>query len=145
MTYFVLKLGVVPRKATKLENQNQNFPDMFFVTCSRKTWKCSNQNLFTGSWLGIVCVKCDMSNFNPDSLTCDFALFSTKNSPNRAKSNCTFPEKSRGDIALILTYLDSPMTEILHHKCLFFSIWAIFRGKRSVKVGSKVLGSIPFP
>ena len=62
--------------------------------------------------------------------------FSWKNSSNIA--NHVFPGKGRGDRALILTYLDSPMAEVLPHYCLSFSISAIFRGKRMVKVGRKV-------
>ena len=62
--------------------------------------------------------------------------FSWKNSSNIA--NRVFPGKGRGDRALILTYLDSPMAEVLPHYCLSFSISAIFRGKRMVKVGRKV-------
>ena len=67
------------------------------------------------------------------------ALFPGKNSPNLAKIYLIFPGKERGDKALILTYLDSPMAEVFPDYCLLFSISAIFRGKRRVKVESKVL------
>ena len=58
----------------------------------------------------------------------------SKNNPNIAKSNCFFPGKGREDRALILTYLDSPIAEVFPHYSLSFSILAIFRGKRVVKV-----------
>ena len=61
-----------------------------------------------------------------------------KNTPNIAKTNCVFRGKGRRDGALILTYLDSPMAEAFPNYCLSFSISAIFRRKRVVKVGSKV-------
>ena len=88
-----------------------------------------------------------LSNFDSNPLTCDPALFPGTNSPIIAKSNSIFPGKGRGDKALILTYLDSPMAEVFPHYCLFFSILAIFRGRRGVKVGPKVvtLRSVPFP
>ena len=80
-----------------------------------------------------------LTNFDSNPLICDPTLFPGKNSPNIAKSNNrVFPGKGRGDRALILTYLDSPMAEVLPHYCLSFSISAIFRGKRMVKVGRKV-------
>ena len=57
-----------------------------------------------------------MSNFDSDHLTCDPSLFPTRNSPNGAKSNRIFPGKGRQDRALILTFLDSPMVEVLPEK-----------------------------
>ena len=68
----------------------------------------------------------------------DPTLFPDKNSRNIAKSNRFFPGKGRGDGALILTYLVSPMAEIFPHYCLSFSISVIFRGRRVAKVGIKV-------
>ena len=47
-----------------------------------------------------------------------------------AMANRLFPGKGRGDKALILTYLDSAMAKVSLRYCLFFSISAIFRGKR---------------
>ena len=80
-----------------------------------------------------------LSNFDFNPLICDPTLFPGKNSPNIAKSNNrVFPGKGRGDRALILTYLDSPMAEVFPHYCLSFSIPAIFMGKRVVNVGPKV-------
>ena len=61
-----------------------------------------------------------MSNFDSDPLTCDPALFPAKNTLNSAKSIRIFPGKRRRDRALILTYLDSPMTEVFPHPYLFF-------------------------
>ena len=71
-------------------------------------------------------------------MTCDPTLFSGKNSPNTTQSNRVFLGKRRVDRALILTYLNSAMAEVFPHYCLSFSISAIFKGKRVVKVGSKV-------
>ena len=77
-----------------------------------------------------------------------FAGFLVKNSQNRAKSNHIFPGKGRGNGALIFKYLDSPMAKVFCKcKCIyFFSISAIFREKRGVKVGPKVqtLGTFRF-
>ena len=41
-------------------------------------------------------VKWDISNFDSDPMTCDAALFPARNSPNRAKSNHSFPRKRTG-------------------------------------------------
>ena len=79
-----------------------------------------------------------MSNFDSNLLTCDHTLFPSKNSPNIAKSNRVFPGKGKGDKTLILKFLDSPMAEVFPHYSLSFSILAIFREKRAVKVGLKV-------
>ena len=79
-----------------------------------------------------------LSNFGSNPLICDATLFPGKNSPNIAKSNSVFPGKGRGDRALILTYLDSSLAEAFCHDCLSFSISAIFKGKRVVKVEPKV-------
>ena len=76
--------------------------------------------------------------FNFNHLICDTLPFPGKNSPNIAKSNRAFPGKEGRDRALILTYLDSPMAEVFPYCCLSFSISAIIRGKRVVKVGPKV-------
>ena len=80
----------------------------------------------------------DLSNFDSNPLTCDTALFPGKSRTNIAKSNPIFPGKGRSDETFFLTCLDSPMAEVFPH-FLYFSISAIFRGKRAVKVGAKVL------
>ena len=59
-----------------------------------------------------------LSNFGSKPLTCDTTLFPGKNSPNFANSNRVFPGKGRGDRALILTYLDSPIVEVFPPCCL---------------------------
>ena len=100
---------------------------MSFVIYSYKTGKCWNQNNFT-----------NLQNFESNPLICDPTLFPCKNSSNIAKSNRVFPGKGRGGKALILTYLNGPMAEVFPHYCLSFSISAIFRGKRVVKVGPEV-------
>ena len=84
------------------------------------TGRCWNQNVFTNLQSFVKFWK------------------KSKNSPNVTKSNRIFPGKGRGDRALILTYLDSPMAQILHHYCLSFSILTIFCGKWVVKVGPQV-------
>ena len=83
-----------------------------------------------------------LSVFGSTSLTCDLTVFPDKIIPNTAKSNRILPGKGRGDKDLILTYLDSSMAEVFP-LCLFFSILIIFRRKRGVKVGPKVLISRP--
>ena len=80
-----------------------------------------------------------MSSFDSIPLTCDPALFPSKSIPNIAKSNRILLGKGRGDKDFILTYLDSSMAEVFSRHCLFFSILAVFRRKRGVKVGPKVL------
>ena len=79
-----------------------------------------------------------LSDFDSNPLIWDPTLFPGKNSLNTAKSNRVFPENGRGDRALVLTYLDSPMAEVFPHYCLSFSISAIFRVKRVVTVGPKM-------
>ena len=68
-----------------------------------------------------------MSNFDSTPLTCDPALFLSKNIQNIAKSNGIFPEKERRDKDFILTYLDSSMA------------LKFFRITRGVEVRPKVL------
>ena len=87
-----------------------------------------------------------LTSLDSNTLICDPTLFPGKNSPNIAKSNRVFPGKGKEDKALILTYLNSPMAEVFPHYSLSFSISAIFRGKRVIKVGPKVktLGSSLF-
>ena len=80
-----------------------------------------------------------LSNFDSIPLTCDPALFPSKSIPNIAKSNRILLGKGRGDKDFILTYLDSSMAEVFSRHCLFFSILAVYRRKRGVKVGPKVL------
>ena len=79
-----------------------------------------------------------MSNFDFNPLICDAILFPGKNSSNIANNNRIFPGKGRGDTALILTYFGSPVAEMFPHYCLSFSILAILREERVVKVGPKV-------
>ena len=112
---------------------------MSFVICSCKTGKYLNQIFLTESWPGIMWIKLCLSNFDSFPLACDPVLFPGKNIPNIAKSNHIFPRKERQDKDFILTCLDSSMAKVFPHYCLFFSISAIFRRKRGVKVGPKVL------
>ena len=79
-----------------------------------------------------------LPNFDSNLLIFDLTLFPGNNSPNIAKSNRVFPGKVRGDRALILTCLNSPIADVFPHYWLYFLISAIFRGKRMVKVGPKV-------
>ena len=79
-----------------------------------------------------------MSDFDSKRLICDPTLLPGKNSPNIANNNRVFPGKRRGDRALILTYLDSPVAEVFTHYWLSFPISAVFREKRVIKVGLKV-------
>ena len=121
LTHFFFKnVGMIPRKAAKLENPVKFFLKWTLWYIASKPGKCWNQNLLT-----------NLQNF--------VKLWKkSNNSLNIAKSNCTFPGKGRGDRDLILTYLDSPMAEDFPHYCLSFLNLAIFRGKRVVKVGLKV-------
>ena len=68
-------------------------------------------------------------NFNSHPLIYDPTLFPGKNSPNIAKSNRVFPEKGRGDRALILTYLVSPMAEVFPNYCLSFFDFGHLQGE----------------
>ena len=80
-----------------------------------------------------------LSNFDSTPLNCDPTVFPGKIILILQKSNHIFPGKRKGDKNFILTYLDSSMTEVFPHYCLFFSILTIFRRKRGLKVGPKVL------
>ena len=62
-------------------------------------------------------------------------LFPGKNRPQRGKG--------KQDKSLILIYLESPTAEVFPHQFLFLSILAIFRAKRAVKVGPKMLSFGP--
>ena len=105
-------MGLVPKIVVRLEYPSQNFSEMSFVTSGGKTRKCRNKDFVTGSRPGIVWAKKDMLNFGSDPLTCDAALFHTKNELNCAKSNPIFPGKGRRYRDLILIYLHSPMAKI---------------------------------
>ena len=121
------------------------FSEMSFVIYSRKTGKYLNQIFFAGSWPGIVWIKQYLSRFDSTPLTSDPALFPGTNIPNIAKSNRIFPRKGRWDKEFILIYLDSSIDEVFPHYCLIFSIFSIFRRKRGVLVGPKVLTLGPSP
>ena len=80
-----------------------------------------------------------MSDFDSDAFNAlnSDALNAQKYSRS-AKSNPIFYFKGRRDRDLVLTYLYSPMDEIFCSKHLISPILAIFKGKRGVKVESKV-------
>ena len=109
---------------------------MSLVIYSCKTEKCWNQKFQQ--------IYKILSNFDSHPLIYDTALFPDKNSPNIANSNRVFPGERRGDRALNLTYLDSPIAEVFPHCYLSFSILAIFRETWVVKVGLKVQTLGPF-
>ena len=103
---------------------------MSFVIYSCKIGKC---------WKMFLQIYKILSNFDSNHLISDPILFLGKNSTNIAKSYSFFcPGKGRGDRALILIYLHSPMAEVFPHYCLSFSISSMFRVKRVVKIGPKV-------
>ena len=133
---FFKKVGIVTRKATKLEN-----PVKFFLKCPQLSIAAKLKNVGTKIFQQIYKI---LSNFDSHPLIYDTALFPDKNSPNIANSNRVFPGERRGDRALILTYLDSPIAEVFPHCYLSFSILAIFRETREVKVGLKVQTLGPF-
>ena len=83
---------------------------MFFLIYSCKTGKCWNHNVFTNlQILTPTLWLLSLPSFLPG-----------KNSPSIAKSNRVFSGKGRGDKSLILTYLDSPMAEVLSSLLLIF-------------------------
>ena len=87
-----------------------------------------------------------MSNFNSEPLTCNPTLRRAKNSPDRAKSNYVFPGKGRGDRALILTYINSPMAEVFPYSIYFCSIRLSSGENGGSKLDKSVnFGSVPFP
>ena len=73
----------------------------------------------------------------------DHALFSVKNNQNRASF---FPGKERGDRALILPYLDSPIAKVFSWKILIF-YFGHFRRKWAGQSWTKSanFGYVPFP
>ena len=76
--------------------------------------------------------------FDSDPLTFDHTCIFTKKRSKSAKSNPIFHWKGTQDTALILRFLDSPMAEVNLVMFLLFSISAIFRGRKGVKVGPNV-------
>ena len=82
-------------------------------------------------------MKKDLPNSDSDPLTCDPALFPGKNRTNIAKSNPTLLGKGKRDKAMILTCLNSSMSEVFR-TTYFFSISAIFRWRRGAKFEPKV-------
>ena len=65
-------------------------------------------------------MKKNFSNVDSNHLTCDLDLFPGNNKTNIAKSNLVFPGKGRGDKALIVTCLDSPMAVDSPYYLFFF-------------------------
>ena len=84
-----------------------------------------------------------MSNLDLDPSMGDHALFSVKNNQNRASF---FPGKERGDRALILPYLDSPIAKVFSWKILIF-YFGHFRRKWAGQSWTKSanFGYVPFP
>ena len=105
---------------------------------SCKTGKCWDQTFLTGTCPEMVLVTLAGLDFDSGPLTGDHALIFPKKCSKSANSNLIFHWKGRGDTALPLTYLDSPMAEFNLLIFLFFSILGIFRGKNGVKVGPNI-------
>ena len=61
---------------------------------------------------GIVWETYSIKNFDSNPLPCDRSMFPAKNNLNSAKSKRIFAEWERGDITLILAYLDRLMVEV---------------------------------
>ena len=57
-----------------------------------------------------------LSHFDSNPLICDPTLFSDNKTPHIASSNRVFPGKGRGDRALILTHLVSPIAYVFQGK-----------------------------
>ena len=64
-----------------------------------------------------------MSNCDSDPWTCDQTPFFAKKSQNSEKNYCIFPGKGRGNMALILQCLDSPMAKFFHRNIYFYWFW----------------------
>ena len=105
---------------------------------SHKTGKCWDQTFLTGTCPEMVLVTWAGLDFDSGPLKGDHALIFAQKCSKSAKSNLIFHRKGRGDMALLLTYLDSPMAEFNLPIFLFFSISAIFRGKNGIKVGPNI-------
>ena len=86
-----------------------------------------------------------MSSFDSDPLTCELALFPAKNTSNSARSNRVFPGMRIVDMALITTYLDSLMAEVLPLHYLLFLFLVICRGNVGWEGWRFNVGSVPFP
>ena len=95
---------------------------MSFGIYSCKTGKYWNQNVLTNLQ--------NIIKFWFLPFVCDPTLFPGKISPNISNSNCVFPGKGRGDRALILTYLNSPMAKVFLHFCLIFLDFDHLQGKK---------------
>ena len=71
-------------------------------------------------------------------MICNLTLLSGTNSPNIANSNRVFPGKERRDRALIWHIWIAQWLKFFPTTVYLFSVLAIFREKRVVKVGLKV-------
>ena len=87
-----------------------------------------------------------LSNYDSNLLICDLNLLPGKNSPNIAKSNNVFPGKGRGDGALTLAYLDSPIAEVFSLLLLIFFDFGYLHGKTDGQSWTKSanFGSVSF-
>ena len=77
-----------------------------------QNWKVLQPKYFLRNRPGIVWVTYGIKNFDSNPLTCDRSMFPAKNNLNSAKSKRIFAEWERGDITLILAYLDRLMVEV---------------------------------
>ena len=86
---FFKNVGVVPRKAAKLEN-----PVKIFLKCPLWSIAAKLENVGTKMFLQIYKI---LLNFDSNFLICDPTLFPDKNSPNIAKNNRIFPGNGKED------------------------------------------------
>ena len=128
-------MGVVPRKAAKLEKVGSNWKKRPLVVIAAKLGSAGTK-LFAQKHAQELwdCNRVDQI-LIPTLQRVTTPLFLAKNSQNRAKSNRIFPEKSRRDRTLILQYLDSPMAKFCPLRIKFFRFWPPSQSKMGSKLG----------
>ena len=126
---FFKNVGIVPRKAAKIEN-----PVKFFLKCRLLSIAEKLENVGTKMFLQIYKI---LSNFGCNLSICEKFLAKIAQILQIviAFFPASFSGKRKGYWVLILTYLNSPIAEVFPHYCLSFITTAIF--KRKTKTGGQ--------
>ena len=121
---------------------------MSFVTNSRKTWKCWNQNFFAGGWnrlcQTLILTVLTRSKKNP--LNYYPPCFLPKIAQIVQKVICIFPEKGRGDVEPWFWHIGiaQQLTTFFLATTYCFRFWPPSGGTGGQN-GWSNFGSVPFP
>ena len=131
-------MGVVPRKAAKLEKVGWNKKNSTFAIYSRKTGKSWDQTFCTGTCPGIVLVKKGIWNFHSGPLTCNHAYIFPRKAQKVQKVILFFIGRGE-EIRPCRWHIWIPWwLNLIWLLTYFFRFLVIFRGKNGVNVRPNV-------